>query len=531
MEILGDYTRAELVQSLLWLNGKPFSLRDYPFFIDIYDLNAPKVLLKTGRQVAKSSFCANEIALDSLTPHFKTLYITPTQTQTSRFSNTRLTKVLRHSPVIRKHYIGTDLTNNVFTIILKDGAEINLSYALDDADRIRGISSDQNRLDEVQDIEMDAVLPVVNECLSATKYRPSRTSYSGTPKSMENTIEHLWQQSSQAEWIMKCGGCGQHQYIASSKSIGKHGPICVKCGHPLNPREGFWYEFNPNPKSGTRGFHISQPMLPLNSEEPERWADLLHKYETYSTPKFNNEVMGISDAIGGRMVSLGELQALCRDYTIQVPPDNDILKGVSLTAGGVDWTGGGSEFISRTVVWVFGWTTNFKMKTIYFEIMRGENPAADVRTVADILQACKCQMVVGDAGGGAHANASLKEMLGPHRVMQVQYGSFKANLCKWNKKDRLLLDRTAAVDSVMMQLKHQAIIFPNLQLMTVPIQDILNEHEETIQQDSKSGGTRVWRHAPTAPDDCLHAMVYAWLALKLATNQLRLYDLPTDEEP
>ena len=151
--------------------------------------------------------------------------------------------------------------------MFKNGSEVALSYACDNPDRARGVSADRNLFDEVQDILYDAVIPVVNECMGNSDY--GYETYAGTPKTLENTIEYLWSISSQTEWIMKCDGCGSWGYIESAKSIGKTGPICVKCSHLLNPRAGMWYDFNPG--TSLKGFHISQPMLPRPWKLPLDW--------------------------------------------------------------------------------------------------------------------------------------------------------------------------------------------------------------------------------------------------------------------
>jgi ribosomal protein S27E len=521
VENLGQFARTEIVEKLLHLDGNPFSFQDYPFFKAIYDNNSTEILLKTARQVGKTVCCAATTIIEAVsTPHFKTLYVSPTKEQTSTFSNTKLTKILNHSPAIRNAYVDPELTNNVLLIILKNGSEMILSYACDDPDRIRGKTADRELIDEVQDIQYDAVIPVVKECMANSNY--GYTIYAGTPKSLENTIEYLWQTSTKAEWVIKCEGCNQHQIVESARSIGKTGAVCLHCGKNLNVRNGFWYDFNP--KARLKGFHVSQPMLPLNNENPKRWERILDKLERYSTAKFNNEVLGISDARGDRLISLEELEALCEDYYSNAPPTPAALEGVRAIVGGVDWSGYGEDYVSRTVVWVFGICADYKLKTLAYKIFKESNPVADVEAAAEMLRQCNCQCIVGDAGNGAIANAMLRDKLGQHRVFQAQYGAYNGKMLRWNRRDRYLIDRTAAIDSFMLQMKRQGVIFPSLKQMAQPIQDILNEYEETTQQGTRSGGRRVWRHAPTAPDDCLHAMVFAWLATKILQGEVEFYE-------
>jgi len=516
-------TRSHVAQRLLRLDGRQYSLYDYPFAPAVFNCGAADVLLKTGRQISKSVTCAaliiaNSVAID----HFKTLYVSPTREQTSRFSNTRLSKIIHYSPHVRANYVDPSLPNNVLLQLLKNGSEIALSYAWDDPDRIRGITADWEFLDEIQDIVYD-IIPVIKECMGNSDF--AFTTYAGTPKSMENTIEFLWQRSSQSEWIMQCEGCDSWNYVDSVKSIGKSGIICRKCGKYLNPRIGQWYDFNPNAKM--KGFHVPQPILPRNVEQPRRWERIVQKMEDYGESQFMNEVMGVSSDIGSRFISQAELMALCEDYFIGLPVAPSILRGIRTVVGGVDWAGNGEGFKSRTVAWVFGLTEDYKLKTLYYQIFANANQIEDVEEVAKIFEQCDCRYVMGDAGEGAVANSALRDRLGAHRVGQAQYGGGAgfASLIRWNKQGtRYLVNRNAAIDSYMLQLKKSGVIFPTARQMATPIQDILNEYQESGHSGQGGAVRTLWKHAPTAPDDCLQAQVFCWLAMKVVQGDIEFYE-------
>ena len=123
------------------------------------------------------------------------------------------------------------------------------SFAYLDAERTRGISADKNVIDEVQDMDI-TFLPIIHETLSASRDW-GIIQYAGTPKTLDNTIERLWVDSSMAEWVIKCphAGCG-HWNIPSLefdliKMIGPvredisdtcPGVVCAMCQKPINPR-------------------------------------------------------------------------------------------------------------------------------------------------------------------------------------------------------------------------------------------------------------------------------------------------------
>lgn len=513
--------KSQIAERLLLLDGKPYSLYDYPFMSEILDVETPELLLKTARQVTKSTICAASLLAEAIArPYFKVLYVAPLREQTSRFSNTRLSKLIYYSPHIRNNFVDPGLTNNVLLQIFKNGSEIALSYAFDDPDRIRSISADHDYFDEVQDIVYDAVIPVVKECMSNSDF--GYTTYAGTPKTMENTIEYLWQRSTKAEWIMRCHGCNSWQFVDSVKSIGRNGIICIKCGKTLSPREGHWYEFEP--KAAIKGYHIAQPILPRNNEIPERWQRILQKLETYSEAKFLNEVLGMSAGVGARMIVSDDIEKLCQDYFVDFPPVSSIMQDVKFVVAGVDWSGSGTGRLSRTVIWVWGVLPDQRLKTLYFQIFPQANNISDVETVANICSKFNVVMVVGDAGEGAVANSILRETLGAHRVHQVNYsGGRGTRLISWHEQSqKYVVNRTAAIDSYFLTLKRGGLIFPCIQQMAEPIKDLLAEYESTTNTEGEVQN-RVWLHAPTQPDDCLHAQIFGWLAYQIVQGVVEFY--------
>lgn len=505
------------------LDGEKFRLADYPFYYQIYDGDYPMLLMKCGRQVAKSTTGSNLIITDSIgMDFFKTLYVAPTMNQAFEFSNQRLQKMISYSSFVTNSYTDPSTSKSVRRKEFNNGSVANIAYAQDDPDRIRGISSDRNVFDEIQDIVFDAVVPVVNECMGNSDYQ--WVFYAGTPKSMENNIEVLWQRSSMSEWCIPCDGCNKWNYVDTHHSIGKKGIICVSCGKYLNTRhpKAQWVDMNPG--SDVQGFHISQLILPRNNEIEQRWKRILYKYETYPDSRFKNEVLGVSDAMGTRLVSREELFALCRNYRFQRDPDPEIFKHVKFCVAGVDWSGGGSaKYTSRTVVHIWGVLPDGRLKTMYYEIFNSGNAEMDAVAVVDIIRKYDCQMVVGDAGVGAVQNSMMINRLGRHRVVQAQYGSI-SKMIKWNKKDRYMVDRTSAIDTIMMHYKNGKFVFADPRQMEPAIDDILAEYEEVTKQGD---GKKIWSHSPLVPDDCLHAQLFGWLAAEIALNKVEFY--PSDE--
>lgn len=525
---------SDWVQAFLQLDGGPFTLKHFPCFRDIYDQVHPGMLLKTCRQTGKSTTVANLLTMNScLRPYWKQLFVSPSAEQTQRFSQARYGRVL-NSERLKGRWVANDEASRLLYKSFKNGSECYLSYASDNADRIRGITAQEVFYDEVQDMDYDAVFPVVAEVMSSFDVGYER--FCGTPKTMENTIERLWEESSQTEWAVRCGGCGKFSILIDERCIGKAGPICVACGAYLNVREGIWVDQRTYPEDYTgrilKGFHISQPMLPLNvpASMPQdatsqeialgRWKRILQKLVTYPQSRFKNEVMGVSDSMGSRLITLEELEGFCTDVTLYDTPRT--TKKYTYVAAGVDWSGGGAEGNSLTTLYIWGVNPGtgvhrMVLDTLYFKIYPENNPIS-AGVVDDIITKCQhfhVDLIIGDAGGGALANDHLIAALSGQRARQVQYrattGSGSARPAfYWNKLDRYMAERTTMIDHFLVYVKNGGVRFANPKQMAEVFRHMLGVYE-----DVSPNGQKIWRRTSGTPDDALHAQVFGWIAANL----------------
>lgn len=500
----------------------------------IYDGKYSRLLLKTGRQVAKSTTIACFMIAEAIgTSQFKSFYISPTQEQTRKFSHTRIAKILSYSPDLRKSFVGPESIDNVLLRMLRNGSELAFTYALDDPDRARGFSADRCSFDEVQDILYESVIPVIEECMANSKHAYSV--YAGTPKTTENTIEFLWSLSTQTEWCIKCDGCSKFTFIDSVKALGKTGPECLSCRKPLNPRNGQWVDMA---KGGVKGFHIAQPIMPENVPASwpvgsdgwklatERWEKLLFKLESplYGEARFLNECVGVSTSTGVRLLTKEILESLCDpDHSMTRLPLPNSKDGITRVVAGVDWSGGGAEvkgseglFKSRTVFHIWGQDAQGRLKTLFYKIFPNGHAIGWIDEIVELCNAWGVSMLCGDAGEGALANALLRQKLGDHRVVAIRYMALSKPV-EWNPGSLAYhVDRTTLIDNFARFLMHKQAIYPKVQEATPAINDILNVYEEVTQ-----AGRKVWRHSPSAPDDALHAQLFGWFAWRLLNGNLQ----------
>ena len=119
-----------------------FSFGERGYLQTVYDCQSPRILMMCGRQVEKSTTLANKmLAYSCLIPHFKTLYVSPSSTQTKEFSKTRIKEMLETCPDLRT-WFPPNLVDNILEKKAINRSQITLRYAFLNADRCRGLSAD-----------------------------------------------------------------------------------------------------------------------------------------------------------------------------------------------------------------------------------------------------------------------------------------------------------------------------------------------------------------------------------------------------
>src|SRR3990167_2967122 len=368
-------TLSTLLPLLLNLDGKPYSLKHHIQFEPLFRMRRPKrSLMLTGRQLSKTTTeAASGVMRCNCIPYYKILYITPLFEQARRLSSNYVRKFIEQSPV-RHLFQGPNTENSVLQKSFRNFSQMHFSFALLDADRIRGLSADENCYDEAQDLDSD-FFPIIGETMSHSRWG-GLTNYAGTPKTTENTINGLWKASSQAEWFIPCPNC-KHDNICSTeydleKIIGPYwepgenepflGTICARCQHMINPISGFWVHRFPERRWTFPGYHVSQPIMHIHYSNSAKWGELLAKREgqgNYTPAKYFNEVLGESCGTGSQLVSQEEFEAASilpwpnnpRDMTFSAAQARKYAYRVLA----IDWGGGGEDEISLTTLAVLGW--------------------------------------------------------------------------------------------------------------------------------------------------------------------------------
>lgn len=543
-------TLKPLLPLLLQLKGKPYRLHHYFPFEPFFRTRMPQTtLLKTGRQVSKStSLAAQGVVFSNSISYFSTLYVTPLFEMIRRFSHNYVRQFLENSPA-KRLFIGTKQLNSVLQRNFKNGSAMYFSYAFLDAERTRGIPADKNVIDEIQDMNYD-FLQIIHETLSGSKYGIKQ--YAGTPKSLDNTCQKLWEDSSQAEWMIKCqtAGCGYWNVPALAwdlyEMIGKWhkeiseqtpGVVCAKCTKPLNPRFGRWVHAYPERRWTFSGYHVPQIIMPMHYANQEKWSVLVGKMQgrNNTTPTtFLNEVCGESCDSGSKLVTVTDIKNACilpwsrrADEAVAKMPKY-LYKILA-----VDWGGGGGRLRSSsnkkagdqqrmrssfTTLAVLGLLPTGQIDTIWgHRSLRTHDYEYEARLCLEAIVKFKCSHLAHDYSNAGEGRLALLTMSGfpVSNILNIRYHGVGHALMDYhepawdNPHAWYSLDKSRSLVTTCQSIKYGLIRFFQYDYKSADDPGVLHDFLSLIEEKVDSRiGTDIYTivRNPNSPDDFAHSV-------------------------
>jgi len=493
-----------------------------------YDTPARRILLFCARQVEKSTLLGNRaITYSCMVTGCRTLYVSPSATQTKTFSSDRIKDPLETSEVLRAFTMNA-LQQNVFEKQFVNRSKITLRYAFLNADRTRGIPAWQLLIDELQDILSDNI-PIIEQCTSHAPERWKRFVYSGTPKSLDNVIEYYRANlSTQGEWVVPCdrhgGEGGRYWNILCEKNIDRKGLVCEKCRELIDPMhpDAQWARMVED--APFESYRIPQLMVPWKA-----WTEILLDYERYGRDKFYNEVLGISFDSGLRPLTMKQVQDCCLEEVRMSFEALEALRNLSYgrdVFAGIDWGTGEHSYTVLTL----GMYVNSKFRIFYIHRFVGEDtdPEVQLTKIIQMLRYFNVVIVGVDYGGGHYPNDRLVRTFGQERVQKYQYVAKSKKKVHWNPNyRRWLTNRTDVMSDIFNALKRKQVELPRWEEFKQPYaQDLMNiysEYNESLRMIQ-------YRHSPDKPDDSFHSIVYCLLASMIKHPRPDII-APTREDP
>lgn len=501
-----DLSRSEFAENFLYLNGRKFSLDDYPFMRRIYDSPADKVVLKTSRQVSKSTTLANiQLANSAMRPYYRQLYVSPSMAQTQEFARDKLEPVILQSPLYQNYMLDPHKVQNVFKKEFKNGSVLNLRYALLNADRIRGISANEIMIDECQDMLYDNI-GVIEETMSRSPVK--RSWYAGTPKRTKGTLAKLWFSSTMYEYAIKSSRSGKWN-ILGEENIGQTGLICSKTGLPLDLKvdKGEWVATTPqHDLPAMEGFRIS--LLHFAQSPWVNWEkDVLHKYENHSRSLFYNESLGLEYDSGTVPITEDDLKRACTDEALEQTPGPQSAGRVSIT--GIDYGPVTSEN-SYTI------TCTLQERGGYLQVVHAKRYVGEQASYSYIheeipehMKRWKSTLLAADYGMGEASNSEFRKKMGSEKVVAYQYLASQKQSTHWNEKMlAFTLNKTIILNRVFEAIKRGHIRFPKWEQSKQFLADLQNI---ILEYDEEKNTTK---YVNIGPDDFTHALAYAVISAK-----------------
>jgi hypothetical protein len=521
--------------SMLRINGKPFTLSKHRFFEPLFYPDLPdRTLLVCARQVGKSTHTAAQGVLQAAAINrFKVLFMAPQFEQIRRFSHQYVRQFVKES-YLTPMLLDDNCIDSVLHKTFKNGSEIWFSFALLSVDRIRGLAVDGIRIDEVQDLNPE-FLDIVRECMSASEKRSEM--YAGTSKTIDNLIEQLRLQSSQAEWFIRCETCnhwniptveGSGPGLGVMEMIQPEGMCCAKCKRLINPEKGQWVHKYPDKVQLFPSYHVPQVIAPVHYANQKNWRQLLLKRQLMPTATFINEVLGEACDEGQRLVSRTELEAVCvlpansKDRTADTHRYTDRILGV-------DWGGKGSKFQSLTAAAVACYApgTN-KVDIIFGHLFQAMmDPVIETKEVLKIANDFHCTGIAHDVAVAGELRLSIMRDLGvpDERMINCRYAGTMAmkSMIQFvpptdnNPNSYYNMDKSKIITAICLGIKNRNIRFPQFDSMSDAAGDNMIMHFLSVYEETSEsifgGEKRFIKRNPGMPDDFLHAVCFAVISM------------------
>ncbi len=510
--IKDSISRSDLLPHLFKIQGQPFSLERFPQFKVMYDMPyTPEMLFLCGRQTSKSSNLSRSEILDAIQmPHHHIIYVAPLRSQAQYYSSEYLQTAINTCGVAQNlQQKGGDESGPINKAVMHqsfgNGSSVILTYAKTSVDRGRGLYGDRIDFDEVQDQNVDNI-SIISKSLTQSHYGTRR--YTGTAKTTDNTIHHLWNRSSQCEWAVKCSSCN-HWNIPTLDNgvlemIRVSGPSCCKCGKVLDVTTGIYAPAYPDRQDTFPGYHIPQIFLPEIVLTPRKWAALIHEVLNQPPLLTVQEILGISYSTGARHISQGDI-----DNCSVLSPMSEMMKKrpeYAYTVGGVDW--GVSEKTSFTVHTIIGVKPDGKIHTLWARRFMGIDPDSVLKEIAKAHRYYRCELLMADFGMGFSNNVMLSKRFSLP-VTQIAYTRQNQFLQyrPYLGHPRWTIDKVTALRMLFWQIKYRQILFPPQSEFAIYTRDLLSPYEEV----TTSGGLEhvIFHRDPNQPDDFCHALCFA----------------------
>lgn len=380
-----------------------------------------------------------------------------------------------------------------------------------------------------QDINYDFI-PIVAETMSASETWASLL-FAGTPLTTDTTLGLLWDQSSQAEWVIKCLSCNYYNIPNPvhdlENMIGKNGCVCAKCGKSINPLNGYYVHAIPSRMFTFPGYHLSQTVHPLHCMNPRKWMDLMGKVNSYSQQKLYNEVFGWPYDISVMPLTRKDVLAARnkhnhKEYTDVHTKDLEPYRYISV---GIDFDGGGALSMSYTNLAVCGLRRDSNIiDCIYCKrYPKGRRVKEVADNIMSIVNRVSPDVIAYDAGGAGFVYRQILSDAGMEESLTIpfKYSSpSSGDVIRFHKGNRddnsyyYSIDKSRSLAVIIEAVKNAAVTVPWFEESDPdPVPMELLSLVEQPKETASGGIIYLIGRKSSAPDDFAHALNFACSAI------------------
>jgi len=376
--------------------------------------------------------------------------------------------------------------------------------------------------------------------MSASRFRFSR--YTGTPKTFDNTIHLLWEDSSQAIWHIPCQGTGcKHVNRCTTVDGGDlldmlqpETLCCAKCKQPVDSRLGFYVHSYPDRQKTFAGYHVSQPILPMHYADRKNWKLLLDFKRDKPTYTFFNEILGEPYDTGSKLITKDDLVAAA--VAEPVEPSNLVQGRYIAVATGVDWGGRGKEktsdtedFISNTAIAVGGMLPDGTIEIPWLhKIPYTIDTSHESEVVINAAMASRSYFIGMDYGGQGNVQETLLVSKGwpGERVVPFTYAVIAPTrpIVYYNPpqargvRSSYTLDKPRSLLLLCEMIKRGFVKLPKAdKYLDDHLRDFLNIMEESID-NPRGSPRRLVKRMARRTDDVVHAINFLVMTLLHSTQ-------------
>ena len=531
-------------------SGKRPDYRGYPMFGVLLDMDyVRETVILASRQVGKSIFVATRAVVKSLIPYHKYVYIAPSEKQAKDFSRMKLGRILEDSKLLKKFLMSRNspllppgesatlnmLANDVFYKSFANSSSIKIGYAADaqGVDRVRGGTANELTVDEAQNTDLSAIMPVLRPMLDEAD-RTILNVY-GTPLNEHDSLVTRFRASTQHTAVVKCEACNRWTTLDTFRVIGLHGLICPHCGRPIDARKAQFIPMNPN--SDILGVHINRLMLRRTVSTDTQWAKLLASINDPSTSedKATQEILGRPSGTSSEMISEEDVakaatlppRFLNKTFSEVVneaaKSRTEANKRPYILVHAMDWGGGsqslsgaGQASTSRTAEVLLGLHLDkgyVGFDLLYHKLFPLAHPRQALDTMLEHMGTLPGgSIIASDALGGTFAISTIRDFLATLgrqlRFLPIQLGSLAEGTAFKDLDDRITVSKTNALTKFF-----TALIHGKFALQDDP--NVLREITKQFLSETEFSneiGKRLWRKKEGFNDDILLSVVFGFVA-------------------